>query len=345
MAWRTRGSFVASIAVLAMTIVVGSSGAADYWTVNVLPLNQRGIPVPDVCLAYAYFDPTTNNNGSYTDCTRGNNVHMVAFGLQIKSVTATQVSLPSGCHGGLTGPVTITPSTGQLIIHLTCELLNNAPLAQDDYYRIAPGAKLAVNVLDNDRDADVEDRNRLTVMLDRQSCLGPCALAADGALTYQTPASVRGTVCLRYHAQDPEGGQSDLAHVYIGVGEEPNATCNATRIPGGAKVLRSVSFSAPFSSSGQKRTLAVKIVRGSSLANIVTSWDSDRSSFTYRSIQVSSGGHVSRPLPRTLRTSNSLSAQVRVPRGGGTLKLSLVATEVHGQTTTRTSVFEITTPR
>ena len=175
-------------------------------------------------------------------------------------LTVTGVSVPT--HGdasvvdgrvryaprlGYAGPdsVVYTISDGRggtATATLTVTVLNARPIAGDDVAGTAPGAPVVVDVLTDDRDANLGATSQvLTVVSVTQPAAGSVVIAADGRSVVFTPAAgQQGSAVFSYTVSDGTTGPdaTDTAAVLVVIdGQRPQASPDTAETPTGRAVL------------------------------------------------------------------------------------------------------------
>ena len=97
---------------------------------------------------------------------------------------------------------------------VTVDPVNDAPVAEDDFFNGIEDTDITGNVLDNDDDVDGDT---LTVLISNQPTNGDITLNPDGSFTYTPDANFNGTDSFTYVVLDGNGG-TDTATVTLTVG-------------------------------------------------------------------------------------------------------------------------------
>ncbi|MCP4538866.1 MAG: tandem-95 repeat protein, partial [Chloroflexi bacterium] len=129
--------------------------------------------------------------------------------------------------------------TDTIIVSVTIQAVNDAPVAENDAYATGYDATLVVaaanGVLDNDTDVE---NDPLTAMLDSGPSNGALSLNLDGSFTYTPTAGFSGLDSFTYHASDG-ADDSSVTAVTINVDLVPIYTLTTIISPtaGGAVAL------------------------------------------------------------------------------------------------------------
>ncbi len=144
--------------------------------------------------------------------------------------TATVTYTPAANFNG-TDTFTFKADDGSLdsnvaAVSIAVNAVNDAPVATDDAYNTDEDTALntfAPGVLGNDNDVDDAQSTLAAILTSGPAHATSFGLNADGSFTYTPEANFNGTDTFTYHAEDPQGAQSNPATVTITVNPADDA--------------------------------------------------------------------------------------------------------------------------
>ncbi len=163
-------------------------------------------------------DVLANDSDSENDTLSITNVTQPANGTIINNGTILIYTPNTGYIGTETFQYTIDDGNGaQDSATVTLNVLNIAPIANDDSATTFTSDAVIINLLDNDTDADGD---QLTIESFTQGQFGTVSNNQNGTVTYKAHVAYVGTDTFSYTISDADGAQSS-ATVTVTVNEDP----------------------------------------------------------------------------------------------------------------------------
>ena len=163
-------------------------------------------------------DVLDNDSDSEEDSLNIVDVTQPMHGSVVNNGTVLTYTPNHGYIGSETFEYTIDDGNGaQDTAVVTVNVLNIAPIANDDSATTTTSDAVIINVIDNDSDADGE---QLTIKSVTQGQFGNVSNNEDGTITYKANVGYVGTDSFTYIISDADGAQS-TATVTITVNEDP----------------------------------------------------------------------------------------------------------------------------